>query len=325
MTSDPNPFQPQPETFHSNSAEVVDPVFPAANLSAIDTAPQPRLWTVFLTLITATGLYLAASVFSVVVMVMLQTVSASGSETPDIETMLDQFAEHPAALWVLVFPGQLTILIVTLVATFLSPEKFTQRLSLQRPRWPVWVTIAATVAAPLVSLLWSIPLSFVVTNSEHLESMMKLFQASGQGLGIIALFFCVSLTPAVAEEWLFRGYIQTRLLKRWHPAAAIIVSSLLFAGFHMDPVHVVAVIPLGLWLGIMTYYSGSIIPAMIAHAYNNALSIIATVYLGTEALNTSILSVENLLVLGTGIPGILLTLGWVASRNKATATTTASA
>ena len=324
MTSEPNPFQPAPESFAPTPPEVVTP--PSAAHSLLNNAAaQPRLWTVFLTLVTATVLYLGASVLSVLVLVMIQTASNTGSGVPDIQTMIDDFAEHPAALWVLVFPGQLTILLVTLLATFLSPETFTQRLSLQTPRWPVWVTIAATVAAPLVSLLWSIPLSFVVTNSEHLESMMKLFQASGQGFGIIALFSCVSLMPAVAEEWLFRGYIQTRLLKRWHPAAAIIVSSLLFAGFHMDPVHVVAVIPLGLWLGVMTYYSGSIIPAMIAHAYNNALSIIATVYLGTEALNTSILSVENLVVLGTGIPGVLLTLGWMISRSKATTPTAFSA
>ena len=171
MTSEPNPFQPSPEYFSPTPPEVVAPPQSSAHTLLNNAAAQPRLWTVFLTLVTATVLYLGAYVLSVLVLVVIQTASNTGSGMPDIQTMIDDFAEHPAALWVLVFPGQLTILLVTLLATFLSPEKFTQRLSLQTPRWPVWVTIAATVAAPLVSLLWSIPLSFVVTNSEHLESM----------------------------------------------------------------------------------------------------------------------------------------------------------
>jgi membrane protease YdiL (CAAX protease family) len=145
---------------------------------------------------------------------------------------------------------------------------------------------------------------------------MTLFKSSGQGLGIIGLFLCVSLMPAISEEWLFRGYIQTRLLKRWHPAWAILLSSLLFAAFHMDPVHVIAVIPLGIWLGTITYYSGSIIPAMIAHAYNNALSIVATVYLGSDTMNTSIDSFENVLVLASGIPGLLITCVWFAYHRR---------
>jgi membrane protease YdiL (CAAX protease family) len=309
MNLEPNPYQTQPQALES-------PIPIAAIPPIAVTNTKPRLWTVFVTLITATALYLIASVVSVIVMIVLQSVSSDTSELPDIEVMLAEFSQHPAALWVLVMPGQLAILVVTVVATLLSPEKFAQRLSLRTPRWPLWVTIAATLAAPLVSLIWSIPLSFIVTSSEHLESMMALFRASGQGFGIIGLFLCVSILPAIAEEWLFRGYIQSRLLKRWHPAWAILLSSLLFAGFHMDPVHVVAVIPLGLWLGLMTYYSGSLIPAMIAHAYNNALSIIATVYLGTDTLNTSFVSVENVIVLASGIPGILLTLAWVVFRNK---------
>jgi uncharacterized protein len=318
MNLESNPDQTQPQPMESPEPISAVPALAVANT-------KPRLWTVFVTLITATALYLSASVVSVILMIILQSVSNDPSELPDIEVMIAEFSQHPAALWVLVMPGQLAILIVTVVATLLSPEKFTQRLSLRTPRWPIWVTLAATFAAPLVSLIWSIPLSFVVTSSEHLESMVALFRASGQGFGIISLFLCVSILPAIAEEWLFRGYIQSRLLKRWHPAWAILLSSLLFAGFHMDPVHVVAVIPLGLWLGLITYYSGSLIPAMIAHAYNNALSIIATVYLGTDTLNTSILSVENVVVLASGIPGILLTLAWVASRNQAESQSTLAA
>lgn len=308
MTLEPNVFQPQPDS------AVPTPSKP----TIIVETPQrkPRLWTLVVTMLLATGAYVAASVASVIVMVIIYSASNS-TEMPDIDKLMGEFATHPAALWILVMPGQLAILAVTLAATLMSPIKFSQRLALNKPHWPMWVTLAASAAAPLVSLAWSIPLSFVVTSSEHLEFLVTLFRSSGQGVGIVGLFLCVSLLPAISEEWLFRGYIQSRLMQRWHPAWAILLSSLLFAGFHLDPVHVVAVIPLGLWLGIMTYYSGSLIPAMIAHAYNNALSIIATVYFGSDTLNTSFASTENLIVLASGIPGLLLTLAWINFGKKA--------
>jgi membrane protease YdiL (CAAX protease family) len=308
MTFEPNAIQPQ-----SDSAIPT----PSKPTIIVETPKRkPRLWTLLVTMLLATGAYVAASVASVIVMVIIYSASNS-TEMPDIDKLMGEFATHPAALWILVMPGQLAILAVTLAATLMSPIKFSQRLALNKPHWPMWVTLAASAAAPLVSLAWSIPLSFVVTSSEHLEFLVTLFRSSGQGVGIIGLFLCVSLLPAISEEWLFRGYIQSRLMQRWHPVWAILLSSLLFAGFHLDPVHVVAVIPLGLWLGIMTYYSGSLIPAMIAHAYNNALSIIATVYFGSDTLNTSFASTENLIVLASGIPGLLLTLAWINFGKKA--------
>lgn len=323
MNSELNPFEAPAE---KAPIDTVTPSGVPIELANPVTQPaKARLWTVLVTMLVATGAYVVASVVSVVLMTMLYIFSNDSTQMPDIEVLMSEFATYPGALWVLVAPGQFTILAVTLVATFLSPEKFTKRLTLQTPKWPIWVTIAASFAAPLVSLIWSIPLSMVVQSSQHLEFMVTLFKNAGQGIGIVSLFLCVSILPAISEEWLFRGYIQSRLLKRWHPALAIGVSSLLFAGFHMDPVHVVAVIPLGLWLGVITYYSGSIYPAMLAHAYNNAISIIATVYLGSETLNSSFASIENIVILGIGLPGLIVTMFWLATRGRAETQTTIAA
>ena len=327
-----NPFEtphdPPNASQLANVTETAEPTaFGVDNTLAVDptsnvTCPQKhRLWTLLVTFITATVIYLVASVLSVVLMTIIYMASSNSSSLPEVEELLAAFSSHPAALWVLVMPGQLALLVVTVCATLFSPEKFTQRLAIHRPSWPLWVTAAAVFASPFVSFLWVIPLSAFVQNSEHLESMANLFRNAGQGVGIVGLFLCVALLPALSEEWLFRGYIQSRLLKRWHPFWAIAVSSLLFAGFHMDPVHVIAVLPLGLWLGTITYFSGSIIPAMIAHAYNNALSIVATVYLGSEAMNSEFASPENVIVLATGAPGLLIALSYVAWQRRSVAAT----
>jgi uncharacterized protein len=327
-----NPFEtpqdsPNVSQLTNPTVTVAPPAISTDNTLAVDptsNVPCPqkhRLWTLLVTFLTATVIYLVTSVLSVVLMTVIYMASSNSSSLPEVEELLTAFSSHPSALWVLVMPGQLAILVVTVCATLFSPEKFTQRLAIHRPSWPLWITVAAVFASPFISFLWVIPLSAFVQNSEHLESMANLFRNAGQGIGIIGLFLCVAVLPALSEEWLFRGYIQSRLLKRWHPFWAIAVSSLLFAGFHMDPVHVIAVLPLGLWLGTITYYSGSIIPAMLAHAYNNALSIVATVYLGSEAMNSEYASPENVIVLATGAPGLLIALGYVAWQRRSVAAT----
>ena len=45
----------------------------------------------------------------------------------------------------------------------------------------------------------------------------------------------------------------------------------------MDYVHVIAVFPLGLFLGWITWQSGSLFPAMLAHFLNNVISVVAVV------------------------------------------------
>ena len=135
------------------------------------------------------------------------------------------------------------------------------------------------------------------------------------GFGIGVSLLCFAALPAFSEEWLFRGYVQTRLAQRWSPWLAILVSSLLFAVFHGDPVHVIFVFPIGLWLGYISWRSGSIIPAMLAHAYNNSLSLIGAVYDQADALDTGMAAFSDQLIVFLGLPGLLVFIGYrIASR-----------
>jgi membrane protease YdiL (CAAX protease family) len=41
------------------------------------------------------------------------------------------------------------------------------------------------------------------------------------------------LTAGIPEEFFFRGYLQTRLEKRWNRVSAILLTSLLFMAWHL--------------------------------------------------------------------------------------------
>jgi membrane protease YdiL (CAAX protease family) len=103
----------------------------------------------------------------------------------------------------------------------------------------------------------------------------RLFEGSRRhqlGMSLVA-----SVLAPLAEEIAFRGYLLSAFRTRLPPGAAIAASSVLFAGMHLDPVRFPAVLFLGLFLGWLAWRSGSIWPAVAAHAVNNGLgSVVAS-------------------------------------------------
>ena len=102
----------------------------------------------------------------------------------------------------------------------------------------------------------------------------KLFEAPlAERIAIAAV---ATLVAPVCEEIAFRGYLQSTLLSRRRPALAVGAGALLFAIIHLDPVRFPALIVLGAVFGWLRLRSGSVWPAVAAHAANNGLvSIVA--------------------------------------------------
>jgi membrane protease YdiL (CAAX protease family) len=78
-----------------------------------------------------------------------------------------------------------------------------------------------------------------------------------------------SLVAGICEETGFRGYMQVPLEKRYGPAAATAIVSIVFLATHLHqawalPIlfHVVAI---SVFLGILAYASGSLIPSILGH------------------------------------------------------------
>ena len=87
----------------------------------------------------------------------------------------------------------------------------------------------------------------------------------------------VGLLTAVAEEFLFRGVIQTiftRWTKNYH--AAIWITAILFSSFHMEFFGFLPRLMLGALLGYMVAWSGSIWPAVWGHFINNGTAVVVT-------------------------------------------------
>ncbi len=97
-------------------------------------------------------------------------------------------------------------------------------------------------------------------------------------LDYLLLLFVFAIVPAICEEVLFRGFVQAGLVRVFESGpAGIVLTSLVFAAFHLDPWRFLGVWTLGLFLGALAYRTGSLIPSILAHGLNNILSITLTV------------------------------------------------
>jgi len=109
-------------------------------------------------------------------------------------------------------------------------------------------------------------------------NMVMIRQALAQAVGpdLFLAVLIVGVLAGTAEEIFFRGYMQTRLVQRLPRGAAVFVTSLFFGVFHMDPLHGLLALILGLYLGWITELTGSALPAVVCHVVNNALFTLLT-------------------------------------------------
>jgi hypothetical protein len=87
---------------------------------------------------------------------------------------------------------------------------------------------------------------------------------------LIAAILMTSAVAAIAEETGFRGYMQVPLERAYGPAAAIAVTSTVFALIHLT--HGTRIVPLlpfilgaGVLYGVLAHLTDSILPSMTLH------------------------------------------------------------
>lgn len=110
---------------------------------------------------------------------------------------------------------------------------------------------------------------------DQAEAITKIFVAADNLPMLLVNLFVVALVPAICEEFFFRGILlqYTRFVfdNSW---IAILVSALVFSGFHGQFYGFLPRFALGVLLGYLFLNSGSIYIPIIAHFANNALAVL---------------------------------------------------
>jgi membrane protease YdiL (CAAX protease family) len=238
--------------------------------------PRPRVWTALVVGIVAIPVATVIAGMVLGFVAMLDAGPSVFQGSPGMPAWLERYSQTRLGLVVVVVPGQLVFLAMAVGGALLSPLSVRDRLGLRLGVLPLWCWVVLMVATPIIGVLSSHLLSFVVDDvSDQLKLVENMMRTHAHGF-LVGLLLLVAVLPGVVEELLFRGYVQSRLLRRWPPLLAVLVSALVFSAAHLDPLHMLGVVPLGIWLGLVAWRADSVIPAMLCHAVNNTVAVIGT-------------------------------------------------
>lgn len=152
-------------------------------------------------------------------------------------------------------------------------------LGLFRPRAAVWIAAPLTmVCAWLLSLELAALMHSVAPFPEDLIKKFESFFVEINLLPPLAGLLLLAVLPAVCEEILARGLLLRSFLPRFGVAGAVIFSAVAFGLLHLNLYRLLPTVLLGAVLGLIAVWSGSLFPAVFAHALNNSLAYLVQRY-----------------------------------------------
>jgi uncharacterized protein len=114
----------------------------------------------------------------------------------------------------------------------------------------------------------------------HLRSQLFVFRELKDLMVVILI---VAIIPGIAEEFFFRGIVQSQLhniLKNHH--YTIFLSAIIFSSFHFQFYGFIPRMVLGMVLGYIFYWSNNIWYPVIMHITNNVIGVVGVYLLGPQ-------------------------------------------
>jgi membrane protease YdiL (CAAX protease family) len=152
------------------------------------------------------------------------------------------------------------------------------------------------------------------------ERTIKILLAKHTVKDLLLNIIFVAGLAAVGEELLFRGMAQRLLIKMFKsPWAGIIVSAIIFSAIHMQFYGFLPRFMLGVLLGALYWYSGSLWVAILAHFVYDAL-LITIVYFnpGMEGKEEALPMQNIALMAAVSFAIVFLAVMWMRKKSAAT-------
>lgn len=115
-------------------------------------------------------------------------------------------------------------------------------------------------------------------------------------LDILLFYVTIAVLPALVEEFAFRGVILN-ILRKYSDGLAILVSGVLFGLMHGNFTQIPFALVVGLIFGYIAVKTNSLLPGIIIHFLNNALSVTFSLLTTNTNLSDSAIIVINSIVM----------------------------
>ena len=228
------------------------------------TSPNPGLppWRWYVPFIVGLGLYLVLGIF------VAAFAGAAGwtGDLPDRFVLFATLLQDAALIGLTMWVAQV------------SGPHARWHLGVRRTR--PWRSLGLAVAAFLIFLAFLIVWQQLLGTDET-DDLAQELGAEDSAFNLVAVTVLVCLAAPVAEELFFRGFLfgGLRKLPHFDWIGAAIMSGAVFGVVHAGGTDAVFLVPLAV-LGIMLCWlyqkTGSLLPGMGVHAFNNAFALGAT-------------------------------------------------
>ncbi len=173
---------------------------------------------------------------------------------------------------------------VALFVLFMVKGRFKQslrELGLMADQWQVRVREGllgyVAVVPPLICLFLLIAFFLKLISYEpEPQNVVQIFLKKSTESYLIAFTVFVAIVGPILEEVFFRGFAYQALKKKWGIWPGALITSAVFAAFHMNAVAFLPILFLGLFLTYLYQSTGSLVAPITAHIVHNTIMVALT-------------------------------------------------
>lgn len=250
---------------------------------------QPKPWysLIILVLMFFAGMFIGQFIG---LLISVLTTDLSLAEVPELLS-LPLTEEKRAAILMLQGLGAIGGFIIAGLVYLVIVERIQLSAlfnSKQMNLWAVILTVVIVISFMFVNTVfieWNMNLTFpgfmsgfeewAREKEEELKLVTDFLTEFGSFSQFIIVFLVVAVIPGIGEELIFRGILQNKfhlIFKNIH--VAILVTAVLFSGFHMQFFGFVPRLFLGILFGYIYYWSGNLWYPILGHFVNNGFTLI---------------------------------------------------
>ncbi|MDP9229923.1 MAG: CPBP family intramembrane metalloprotease [Bacteroidota bacterium] len=225
-------------------------------------------------------------------------------------------------------------LIPSLLFAYFSDPRPMQYLGLKNPHKAIYFLLGFAVlllALPLVEWLGTVNREvrfpsgidkWMENNEKQAADQIQFMLSKNTVKDLIINLIFISGFAAIGEELFFRGVLQRLFIRIFkNPWAGIITTAFIFSAIHFQFYGFIPRFILGILLGVIYWYSGSLLPAILAHFFYDAFFIVL-IYFNPAMLNNQDETLfKSSMIAVPGILSLVLVTGlvwWIRKQSAVT-------
>ncbi len=181
------------------------------------------------------------------------------------------------------FPGIAKLILLPQIGMILAPTlmmatvlttslRHSLRIRLSNP-WTLPAAVLLGIALHPTYVMLAGLVSYAYPISAQAAAAMKPFTDQISAAPLSSVIFLLAVVPSICEELAFRGFIFGGLLRKRGRLRAVLVTAIMFGISHGVLQQSICATMMGVLLGYIALKTGSVLPGILIHMTNNALSV----------------------------------------------------